>query len=130
MGNRNLSTMGITTPTTRRGPGTSGYILWRCDANNKAAREKGESVAALTTGDLPTSTLEWSRPHSHAPVMEVLQGILNRTFAPFFEKGAYVAAKDVFSRIREEGCFFHMAKRLDLPTKCLYYTISSIHGIG
>ena len=48
---------------------TNGYILWRCDANNKAAREKGIScnATALTTGDLPTSTLEWSRPHSHAP---------------------------------------------------------------
>ena len=48
---------------------TSGYILWRCDVNNKAAREKGIScnATALTTGDLPTSTLEWSRPHSHAP---------------------------------------------------------------
>ena len=48
---------------------TSGYILWRCDVNNKAAREKGIScnATALTTGDLPISTIEWSRPHSHAP---------------------------------------------------------------
>ena len=28
-----------------------------------------------------------------------------------------MAAKDVFSGIREEGCFFHMAKRLDLHVK-------------
>ena len=43
---------------------TNGYILWRCDVNNKAAREKGIScnATALTTSDLPTSTLEWSRP--------------------------------------------------------------------
>ena len=36
-----------------------------------------------------------------------------------FEKGAYLAAKDVFTGIREEGCFFHMAKRLDLHVKQL-----------
>ena len=34
-----------------------------------------------------------------------------------FEKVAYLAVKDVLSGIREESCFFHMAKRLDLHVK-------------
>ena len=36
-----------------------------------------------------------------------------------FEQGAYLAAKDVFPGIGEEGCFFHMSKRLDFHVKQL-----------
>ena len=47
----------------------NGYILWRCDSNNKAARDKGISCnsTALTTGDSPSSTFQFARPHSHVP---------------------------------------------------------------
>ena len=65
--NRNLSTKGIPTPTTSRGP-----VATYCGDVTLTTKqlERKESVATLqflTTGDLPTSTIEWSRPHSHAP---------------------------------------------------------------
>ena len=50
----------------RRG---NGMVAWRCDLNNKAARVKGTSCnsTALTTGTSPSSTLEYTKPHSHPP---------------------------------------------------------------
>ena len=47
----------------------NGNILWRCDLNNKAARTKGIACnsTSLTTGDTPSSTLVYTRPHSHPP---------------------------------------------------------------
>ena len=47
----------------------SGYIAWRCDQNNKAARDKGSACpsTAVTTGMTSTSTLEYSRHHYHPP---------------------------------------------------------------
>ena len=47
----------------------SGYIAWRCDQTNKAARDKRSACpsTAVTTGMTSTSTLEYSRDHSHPP---------------------------------------------------------------
>ena len=47
----------------------NGNVAWRCDLNNKAARNKGISCTstAVTTGTSSTSTLEYAKPHSHAP---------------------------------------------------------------
>ena len=47
----------------------SGYIAWRCDQNNNAARDNGSACpsTAVTTGMTSTSTLEYSRHHSHPP---------------------------------------------------------------
>ena len=36
-----------------------------------------------------------------------------------YESGAYLAVKEVFPGIGEEGCFFHMCKRLDYHIKQL-----------
>ena len=41
------------------------------------------------------------------------------SIVPDYEKDAYLGAKYVFPGIGEEGCFFHMAKRLDLHVKQL-----------
>ena len=41
------------------------------------------------------------------------------SIVPDYEKDAYLAAKYVFPGIGEEGCFFHMAKRLDFHVKQL-----------
>ena len=46
-----------------------GYNAWRCDQNNKAARDKGSACpsTALATGMTSTSSLEYSRDHSYPP---------------------------------------------------------------
>ena len=36
-----------------------------------------------------------------------------------FEKGAFLAAVEVFPGIASEGCFFHLSKRLDYHVKIL-----------
>ena len=36
-----------------------------------------------------------------------------------FEKGAFLAAVEVFPGIASEGCFFHLSKRLDYHVKSL-----------
>ena len=41
------------------------------------------------------------------------------TYLSDHDKGAYLAAKEVFPRIGEEGCFFHLCKRLDFHVKQL-----------
>ena len=48
---------------------SSGFVAWRCEYNNKAARAKGISCnsTAVTTGTSSTSTLEYAKPHSHLP---------------------------------------------------------------
>ena len=47
----------------------SGYIAWRCDQTNKAARDKGSACpsTAVKTGMTSTSTLEYSRDNPHPP---------------------------------------------------------------
>ena len=47
----------------------NGYVVWRCDLNNKAARDKGSACysTAVTTGTSTSSSLEYAKPHSHLP---------------------------------------------------------------
>ena len=45
----------------------NGCVVWRCDLNNKAARDKGSACnsTAVTTGTSTSSSLEYAKPHSH-----------------------------------------------------------------
>ena len=45
------------------------FTAWRCEHNNKAARDKGISCTstAVTTGTSSNSTLKYTKPHSHLP---------------------------------------------------------------
>ena len=50
--------------------------MWRCDLNNKAARDKGRACnsTAVTTGTSTSSSLEYAKPHSHLPDPERIGG--------------------------------------------------------
>ena len=47
----------------------NGNVAWKCDQNNKVAKDKGAgcNATAVTTGTTSTSNLEYAKPHSHPP---------------------------------------------------------------